>query len=165
MTSSAAVKYPTHLWMLWFTVGGIVNSIIIEFLFWVYCCGRHWNLPFVGLPLIQASNTSFQFLLVVIVHLQQSEDTRDCPVFIASARLGHTTFSLHLDCCQLCVCVCKEIQLHLVHLVKQQGFFHPNLCSACLLPLSRIPHLSLLLGWSLAKAKGFGYKLELLIWF
>lgn len=152
--------------MLWFAVDGVINNIKIEFLFWVYCCGRHWNLPFVGLPLIQALDTSLQFLLEAIVHLQQSEHVRDCSIyFTLQVPDWATTLYLHLDCCQLCVCVYEEIQLHLVLLVKQQVFFNPNLCSACLLSLSRIPHLSLLLGWSLAKAKGLRCGLELLFWF
>lgn len=100
--SSAAVKCPSHLWMLCFVVGGIFNNI--EFLFWFFCCGRLWNMNFVSLPLIQASNTSFQFLLAVIVHVHQSEDIRDCSVYFTLLVQDWAT-QLALDCCQLSVCL------------------------------------------------------------
>lgn len=147
--SSCRVSYP--LVDVTISEGGIINHINTEFLFWVYCSGGHWNLPF---------NTSFKYKLPIPFgcHYAPAAVRRCKRLFsflhTASARLGHTTLYCHLDFWQLCVCVCEEFQLHLVLLLKQQGSFNPNLCSSCVLPLSRIPHLSLLLGWSLAKAKG-----------
>lgn len=120
--SPAAVKCPTHLWILiynrWYQ-----QRCLDEFQFWIYCCGRDQNLPCIEMPLRQASKYS---PIPFSCHCASATFRRNNRLFsllyIASARLDHRTLCLHLNHYQLCVYVCGEIQLQLAHLVKAAGF-------------------------------------------